>query len=312
MDSLNRSAIELVDEALDFAGELDIRPHELDSGATVVDFGVEAAGGIEAGLFLAEIQTAGLASVHTSMESLGGMPRPYVELTTDHPALALLGSQKAGWELDFEEFSGLGAGPARAMVGQEAEFEELGYEEEFEFTVLTIETVDRPDDRVVAHVSEMTGVQPQGIYLPIYAAGSIAGSVSMAARAAELAVFRLFELGYPLGAIETAAGSAPVAPVTSDESVALGRTNDAIVYGGEVYLRVSEPSDVFDELPSSAGEEYGRPFEEIFESVGWDFYDVPESVFAPGKVTIDVIDGETRTVGETNEALLRESFGMTK
>lgn len=312
MDSLNRSAIELVDEALDFAGELDIRPYELDSGATVVDFGVEADGGIEAGLFLAEIQTAGLASVHTSMERLGGAPRPYVELTTDHPALSLLGSQKAGWELDFEGFDGLGSGPARAIVAEEAEFAELDYVDEFEFTVLAIESVDLPTDQIAAHVAEMAGVEPHAVYLPTYAAGSMAGSVSMAARAAELAVFRLFELGYPLGAIETAAGTAPIAPVTYDESVALGRTNDAIVYGGEVYLQVTEPSPVFEELPSSAGDEYGRPFEAIFESVEWDFYDVPESVFAPGQVTIDVIGGETITVGETDEELLCESFGIVQ
>mgnify|MGYP002760241048 FL=1 len=64
MESINRTAIELVDEALDFAGELDVAGYELDNGATVIDFGVDATGGVEAGLLMAEIQTAGLASVN--------------------------------------------------------------------------------------------------------------------------------------------------------------------------------------------------------------------------------------------------------
>ena len=53
MDSINRMAIELVDEAIDFADELRVDAYELDSGATVLDFGVDAEGGIEAGMLLA-------------------------------------------------------------------------------------------------------------------------------------------------------------------------------------------------------------------------------------------------------------------
>ena len=90
----------------------------------------------------------------------------------------------------------------------------------------------------------------------------------------------------------------------------MARTNDALAYGGEVYLQVREESTVFEEVPSNAREEYGVPFEEIFEEAGWDFYELPESVFAPAKVTIDVVDGDTYVVGETDEELLAESFGL--
>ena len=40
MESINRSAIELVDEALDFTDELGVEMAELDCGAVVLDFGV--------------------------------------------------------------------------------------------------------------------------------------------------------------------------------------------------------------------------------------------------------------------------------
>ena len=310
MESINRMAVELVDEALDFADELDIEAYELDSGATVLDFGVDADGGIEAGLLLAEIQTAGLATVQTRMDEVAGAPLPHVELATDHPAVALLCSQKAGWELTLDGFDGLGSGPARALVGEEEEFQRVGYFDEFDLTVLAVESHALPDDEVAEHVAERAGVEPSGVFLPAFATGSLVGSVSTAARASELAAFRLFELGYDPQDLLSASGSAPLAPVSYDEGVAMGRTNDALAYGGQVYLHVREDFDRFDELPSTAAEEYGTPFETIFEDAGWDFYDIPESVFAPAQVTVDVADGPTRVLGGTDEELLADSFGL--
>ena len=311
MDSINRMAIELIDEAIDFAEELRVVPHELESGATVLDFGVDAPGGIEAGMLLAEVQTAGLSTVQTRMDDVAGAPTPHVELQTDNPALSLLCSQKAGWELTFEDppYDGLGAGPARALVAEEDEFHELEYFDEFDLTVLSVESIDLPGDRIAEHVAEQAGVEPSGVFLPAYATGSTVGSVTAAARAAELAVFRLFELGYDVRNVQSAFGSAPIAPVSYDESVAMARTNDAVAYGGEVHLTVAEDFEEFDRVPSSAREEYGTPFEDIFDDAGWDFYEVPETVFAPAAVTVDVVDGPTHVLGETDEEILAESFG---
>ena len=310
MESINRTAIELVDEALDFAGELDVVGYELENGATVVDFGVDANGGVEAGLLLAEIQTAGLASVNTRMGEVAGAPRGYVELSTDHPAVALLCSQKAGWELAFDDgFEGLGSGPARALVGRESEFERVGYYDSSEFATLAIESTTLPNETVAEHVADLAEVDPEGVFLPTYATGSTAGSVATAARAAELAVFRLLEVGYEPTDVLHASGAAPIAPVTHDEDLAMGRTNDALAYGGEVHLRVARDDDRFGEIVSTVRDDYGTPFVEVFEDADWDFYAVPESVFAPAQVTVDVVDGPVYTVGETDETLLAESFG---
>ncbi|MFB6159917.1 MAG: methenyltetrahydromethanopterin cyclohydrolase [Haloferacaceae archaeon] len=308
MESLNRMAVELVDEALDFAGELGVAVHELDSGATVLDFGVEVPGGLEAGLLLAEIGTAGLATVQTRAGEVAGAPRTHVELATDHPALACLCSQKAGWELP--DFDGLGSGPARALVGEESEFEAVGYYDEFDLTVLAVESADLPGDGVAAHVADRAGVTPSAVYLPAYATGSITGSVVTAARAAELAVFRLFELGYDPTDVLSVSGSAPVAPPSADESTAMGRTNDALAYGAGVHLQVAEPFDRFDEVASTAAEEYGTPFEDVFERAGWDFHEVSASAFGPAQVTVDVVGGDTHVHGERREDLLAESFGL--
>jgi methenyltetrahydromethanopterin cyclohydrolase len=310
MESLNRMATDLVDEAIDFADELNVAVTRLDNEATVLDFGVDIPGGLEAGLLLTEVATAGLSTVGTTVDTVADAPLTHVELSTDHPALALLCGQKAGWELSLEDFEGLGGGPARALVAEEDVFQRVGYRDEFDFAVLSVEGEQVPDESVADHVAEVAGVPESGVFLPAFSSASITGSVSMAARAAELAVFRLTELGYdPLDVLSVSA-TAPVAPVGDSEETAIARTNDALAYGGRAHLIVDREFDRFEEVPSSATAEYDRPFAEIFAEADWDFYDVPESVFAPAQVTVDVVDGPTHVLGEPNHDLLAESFGL--
>jgi methenyltetrahydromethanopterin cyclohydrolase len=310
MDSLNRMALELVDEAIEFADELNITISELDTESTIIDFGIHTDGGLEAGLLLCEIQTAGLATVQTRMDEVAGVPLPFVEFSTDQPALSVLCSQKAGWELGTKGFEGLGSGPARALVAEEEEFVRVGYQDTFDFAVLAVESEELPTEAAARQVAELTDVNPGAVFLPAFSTASLVGSVNMAARAAELAVFRLSELGYdPLDIVSTSA-SAPVSPVAGSEEAAIGRTNDALAYGGRAHVVVREEFDRFSEVTSTASEEYGRPFVDIFEGADWDLYKVPESIFAPAEVTIDVLGGETYHYGKRDEELLESSFGL--
>jgi methenyltetrahydromethanopterin cyclohydrolase len=63
-------------------------------------------------------------------------------------------------------------------------------------------------------------------------------------------------------------------------------------------------------MVSTATDEYGRPFADIFADADWDFYEVDESVFAPAQVTVDVLGGSTEVYGATDEELLAESFDL--
>lgn len=308
MEPLNRMATELVDEAIDFADELAIAVDATEGDAAVLDFGVDAPGGIEAGLLLAEIQTAGLATVQTRLGSVAGSPRPFVELSTDHPALALLCASKAGWELSVDGYEGLGSGPARALVADEDVFEHVGYREDYDFAVLAIESDALPDAAVAEAIASRTGVPESGVFLPTCALASIAGSVTAAARVAELAVYRLVELGYDPSHVRSATGSAPVAPVAATEVKAMAATTDAIAYGGEAHLIVDAPFDRFDEVVSTAAADYGQPFQSIFDSVGWAFEELSRGLFGPAALVVDVRGGKTHTVGDTHEDLLAEGF----
>jgi methenyltetrahydromethanopterin cyclohydrolase len=310
MDSLNRMALELADEALDFADELRIGAVELDNGATVLDFGVEHPGGLEASLLLAELQTAGLATLQTRMDEVAGAPLPHVEVAVDDPAVPLLCSQKASWEISMENFEGLGSGPARALVAEETEFRQLGYTDAFDFAVLTVETDAYPDEEAAAAIAERAGVEPGSLFLAVYPTASVAGSVTGAARAAELAVFRLTEAGYDPTAVDTAAASAPVAPVAESEDAAIGRTNDALAYGGQVHLTVSADAGSFAPAVSTAREAHGRPLTEVYREADWDFSAAEPGAVAPAQVTVSVSGGPTHALGETDEEVLAESFGF--
>ncbi|MFW6434975.1 MAG: methenyltetrahydromethanopterin cyclohydrolase, partial [Halovenus sp.] len=200
-------------------------------------------------------------------------------------------------------------GPARALVAEEEEFARLGYRDAFEFAVLALESDTLPDESVVSQVAEMADVPESGVFLPTYATASITGSVTAAARAAELAVFRLSELGYDPLDVLSASATAPVAPVADSEEAAMARTNDALAYGGQVHLTVEESFDRFDEITADAADEYGDPFIEIFESVDWDLTEVSRELFAPAQVTVDVVGGETQVIGHRREDVLAESFG---
>ncbi|MEF8776560.1 MAG: methenyltetrahydromethanopterin cyclohydrolase [Haloarculaceae archaeon] len=310
MESLNRMAIELVDEAIDFADELTGHVHHLEGDAAVLDFGVEVPGSLEAGLLLAEITTGGLATVRSGIHDVAGAPLTHVDLATDHPALALLCSGKAGWELAVGDFEGLGSGPARALVAEEDVFGRVGYREDFDMAVLAVETETLPDEAVAGAVAERAGVPESAVFLPAYRSASLTGSVMGASRAAELATFRLSELGYDPADVLSVSARAPVPPVPREEATAMARATDAVAYGGEVHLTLDADFERIDEIVSTAGVEHGVPFVDVFESVDWDYASLPVDLFAPAQVTVDVVAGDTYVLGDTHEEILAESFGL--
>lgn len=312
MEDLNRMALELVDEAIDFADELAINIVELDNGAVVLDFGVEAPGGIEAGLLLSEIQTGGLATVQTTIESIRDVPLMHIETRTDHPALALLCAQKSGWEISINGFEALGSGPARAIMGEEDIFQQTGYSESTDYAVLVLESTTLPTAEEAEYLAAQLDVPTASLFIPTFSTASITGSVCLAGRSCELTAYRLVELGYKPHHMLSISGLSPVAPVAPDEETAIARTNDALVYGSQTHAILEESFNQFESLPSSASniEEYGESFSTIFEAYEWDFYSIPESLFAPAEVSLDVVGGEFTKVGKRNTTVIMSSFDL--
>jgi methenyltetrahydromethanopterin cyclohydrolase len=234
------------------------------------------------------------------------------------PVLACLGSQYAGWSLAHGEgkgaFHALGSGPGRAAAGREELFSELAYRDLADSVCLVLEVDRKPPAELVAKIARQCGVAPQQVTLVLTPTRSLAGAVQIVSRVLEVALHKAHALGFPLHHVVDGAGAAPLPPPAADFLTAMGRTNDAILFGGQVQLFVDcgdeEAQHLAMNLPSSASKDYGRPFAEVFRDVAHDFYKIDPNLFAPAVVTVTVLgSGRTFRAGAVNEALLDQSFG---
>ena len=312
--SLSRSAEPLVEALCADAPRLRLEVLRSPEGARIVDAGINAPGGLEAGRRIAEICLGGLGRVSLTPSERFSPWGTLVGVTTSDPVLACLGSQYAGWSLASGDFFALGSGPGRATAAVEELFTELGYSERSESATLVLETDVIPPAAVVEEVATRCGVAPRHITLILTPTRSLAGTVQIVARVLEVALHKAHAVGFPLDHILDGVGSAPLPPPAPDFLAAMGRTNDATLYGGDVHLFVrgsaEAAQDLAEKLPSSASRDYGRPFGEIFAGYNMDFYKVDPLLFSPARVTVSAVEhGVSFTAGAFDADLIARSFG---
>jgi methenyltetrahydromethanopterin cyclohydrolase len=306
---LNERATRLCDEIAARAEALGVSRQVLGCGTMVFDFGVVAAGGDEAGVWLARVCLADLADVQLAP----GEPWPVVTVSTDEPVAACLASQYAGWEIKGEKFFAIGSGPMRAAAAREPLFEDLGYREQASQCVGVLEASKLPPESVCREIAAKCRVEPERLTLLVARTSSPAGTLQVVARSVETALHKLHELGFDLSRIERGRGSAPLPPVAEDDLAAIGVANDAVLYGGEVTLWVRGDDRSLVELgprvPSSASPDYGRPFAEVLAGYDNDFYRVDPLLFSAAAVTLVNLDtGRQHHFGQPNPAVLQRSF----
>lgn len=291
------------------------------SGATLVDAGMAAAGGLEAGRRIAEICLGGLGRVTLGAASppLAAVASLAVGVTAADPVLACLGSQYAGLSLSHGEgdaaWRALGSGPARAQAAQETLYEELGYRDEAPEATLVIEVDRAPPPDYTAEIAALCGVPAERLTLILTPTASLAGTVQIVARVLEVALHKAHALGFALERIVDGAAAAPLPPPAPGFLDAMGRTNDAILFGGTAQLYVrgpdAEAADLAARLPSTASRDFGRPFAELFQAAGYDFYAIDPMLFSPAAVAVTALDsGRTFTAGGLRPDLLARSFGL--
>jgi methenyltetrahydromethanopterin cyclohydrolase len=316
LPSVNALAAPLVSALIAEAAALRIGVERLANGVTLVDAGIEQRGGLEAGRRIAEICMGGLGQVNLVYR--GGRWPVAVSVHSSNPVLACLGSQYAGWSLSAgsgkEAFQALGSGPARALAGREALFEALGYRDQADQACLVLEVDRRPPPEVVDKVLRDCGVAPSRLSVILTPTRSLAGVVQVVARVLEVALHKVHALGFPLAQVVDGAGVAPIPPPAPDFIVAMGRTNDAILFAGEVHLFVDADDEdarsLAERLPASASRDYGKPFAQVFKDYGYDFYRIDPLLFAPAQVVVTSLrSGRSFHAGRLDAALLEASFG---
>ncbi|MDR5817473.1 MULTISPECIES: methenyltetrahydromethanopterin cyclohydrolase [unclassified Caballeronia] len=314
--SVNASSERLVAQLVDDAARLGVHVARTDGGTVIVDAGVAAPGSAEAGLLIARICMGGLGQVARRAAFDGAPLWPaFIEVHTSQPVLACLASQYAGWSLSAtkeqtggKKFFSLGSGPARALAGKEALFDELGYRDRHARGALVMEVDRVPPQVVIDKVLGDCGLAPEALVIAVTPTQSMAGTVQVVARVVEVALHKTHVLGVDLGEIVEGSGSAPLPPPAPDGIQAMGRTNDAILYGGRVHLTVKSDAAakrLAAELPSSNARDYGRPFADIFTAFNYDFYQIDAALFAPAEVWVSSLEsGKTWHGGKVDKALL--------
>ncbi|MEI6450111.1 MAG: methenyltetrahydromethanopterin cyclohydrolase [Actinomycetes bacterium] len=319
MISLNERAHAVFRRLSDAAEPLQVAVSELDNGATVLDAGVAVDGSLEAGRLFAEACLGGLADVQLRQLQLDDLTLPGVEVSVPQPVLACMASQYAGWAVNVpagdtsKKYFAMGSGPARALHRGEPIFADIDYRDPATLAVLTLEANRLPGPEAAAWIAGKCGVSPERLFLLVAPTASLVGSVQIAARIVETGLHKMHEVGFAIATVRSGFGSCPLAPVAADDLTAIGRTNDAVLYGGRAWYTVRAEDaaieSVIERLPSAASSDYGVPFGELFRRHGGDFYKIDPLLFSPAEVTItSSVSGRTFHAGGLDTAVIRASL----
>ncbi|HEY9210416.1 MAG TPA: methenyltetrahydromethanopterin cyclohydrolase [Methylotenera sp.] len=311
--SVNQLAAPLVSQLLAQADTLQLGVSTHESGCTIVDAGIQHAGSAEAGRLIAEICMGGLGHVTLQTDDRFSGWTDAVAVTSTSPVLACLASQYAGWALSHEKFFSLGSGPARALAQREDLFKELAYVDSAASTCIVLETDKVPPLQVIEKIVRDTKIPAEHLVVILTPTSSIAGVVQIVGRVLEVALHKAHTLHFPLENIVSGSGLAVLPPVAKDFMTAMGRTNDAILFGGDVHLQVRGDDEaaakLAADLPSSASKDYGKTFAEVFKFYEMDFYKIDPMLFSPAKVTVTNVDtGNVFAGGYLNADLINLSF----
>ncbi|MFH2112743.1 MAG: methenyltetrahydromethanopterin cyclohydrolase [Candidatus Bathyarchaeota archaeon] len=314
MVSVNKLAQVLAEELIRRKDYYRVGVEKLPSGAKVIDTGLEAHGGYEAGLMVTRIAMGGAGTAQLQYADYGGVKLPAVVVSTDHPAIALFGAQLAGWKIKPEGYSADSSGPARALSLKPKEvFQKIEYKDEADVAVILLETEEKPPDAAAYYIAERCGVKPENVYMVLTSTRSVAGMVQISGRIVETGLFRLDILGLDPKKVLYGAGIAPIMPVHRDPGKAMGRAEDALTYGGVTSYVVDEAEDalkkIAEKAPSTNCKDYGKTSYEIYKAVDFDFTRIDPALFAPAAISLTSSrTGATFTYGEVNDEIIRQSM----
>ncbi len=312
MISVNQQATKIVEQMVAQAEALGVGVSTLARGTRVIDAGVQARGGLQAGKYLAEACLGGLGEVNFLPLDFDDFWLPGVSVAVSQPAVGCMASQYAGWAIKREAFFAMGSGPARALSRVEELFDKLDYKDEADVAVIVLEGRTLPNDDVASYIAGKCDVSPAALSILIAPTACVAGSVQISARVVETGLHKMVELGFDIRQVTSGYGTCPLAPVAKDDLHAIGRTNDCVLYGGRVYYAVqaedAEIESLIERLPSSSSRDYGTPFYELFKEYG-DFYQIDPLLFSPAQALINnVASGKSYQAGQINTTILKTSL----
>ena len=315
--SVNQKAWRLAKKLLESPEEYGVVVKETKYGI-LIDAGIDARGGFQAGKIITEICLGGYGEATITSTKYDDLTLPSIFVQTNYPAMSTLGSQFADWQIKVGDYSAIGSGPARALIRKNRKlYEEISYEDKSDVAVLVLETSKEPPESVMAQIVQDCKVNPDQLLVILVPTSSVAGLTQVSGRIVETGLHKLMKLGLDPKLALHGFGSVPIAPVHPKFAQAMGRSNDAIMYMGEASFNISGFKDdgklrkIVEEAPSSSSKSYGRPFIQIFKEAKCDFYKIDPNLFAPAVITLNNIEtGNILKAGKINLEVFKRSIGL--
>lgn len=288
---INQMAYLLARNIVDMAQQYHVEVHNV-SEVTVIDCGCKVNGGITVGLELANITMGTECKIALHADNGESIGFPSINVQTDWPTRACLGSQYAGWPLNHDGYFAMVSGPIRLLRLKEELLIKLGYSDESDCAVGVLESSSLPTSEVIDLIVDAVQKPRDKIILLIAPTTSLAGMIQVVSRSIETCMHKLYHLGFDTNCIVSAIGSAPLPPISPDVMQSIGWSNDAILLGGHVVLYVdtddSSIETIGQQVPSSASSLYGQPFADILKEAR-DFYAIDPMLFSSAAVTFNNI-----------------------
>lgn len=321
MIRINHKALEIVEQMVARAEQLEIQVSHLSCGARLIDAGINAPGSWQAGKYIAEVSLGGLGNVDFvpayffgdgDVSSKAGFWLPGVRVVVDHPVIACLASQYAGWGIRRGDYFAIGSGPARGMAAVEPLFQKLEYRDVGDQAVIILEGRQWPTDEVAEYIARKCRIKPSGLTMIAAPASCLAGSFQLSARVVATGMHKMLYLDFDYNQVRHGYGFAPIAPVVPNEDLASALSNDSVLYGGRVHYTMQASDDdiqaLLQRMPSSASSTYGTPFFELYQQYG-SFYGMDLLLFCPSEVSINNLkSGNTFRAGKPHLQVLRSSL----
>ncbi len=314
--SINDRAVKIVEEQiLPRQEQLQIFSYQLSNGTTVIDMGLHAKAGWEAAKLFTISCLGGLGEVRYQTMMIGGHLMPVAVTHVDRPGIAEMSSHCALLRVPYRGIQQTISGPIRARLCLDKFAASLDYrDDKAEKYVCHVQIDSRPDEELAESIAEAVQIRPDQMYLLAVRTGSLAGAININARNIEQAMPSAFDQGFDMNWIIQASGYAPIVSVVDDETVAMGRVNDCMIYGQETNLYVdcedSAIEKVLPILPFSKNQDvYGTPFLTLFAQCGNDWAKVPRTWDAPCKVNFhNMRTGNSFSTGALHQGVLTKAF----
>jgi methenyltetrahydromethanopterin cyclohydrolase len=319
--SLNEAAMDIISPILDDPQRYGALISKSSGGATIVDMGIEADGSWLGAKMYVEAAHGGMAELTYGRTRIKDLDLPTANLMVDNPMLSVIGCEAGAWAVGEGEFVPVASGPVRAKARADRWSQRVEYEDPSPYVLLQMQTVSIPNDETLAYVADACGIPVANLTVMVAPSASLVGSIQVCSRAFEQCIISLARnTSFDISTILHGYGSAPVAPVIKDEVLAMGRINDALVYGGSggMWLRHSDDDEVrrmTEGLPFSAqaGDDYGKGYAEIYATYGHSLFNIPAPLDSPAKVMMtNMLTGNVFTAGKIDEDIVYRSFTEPK